>query len=219
MAGITFRWSVYFVHSSGVNDVQQVLILFFCFLSRRHVFIHPHPSSMGFRWDSDFLQDSLTSSLCCHWRTSGCICWCVWDHCPDRACGWWETSLQWMVQGRQIVRISLYFVAFIMPLNMTSWVAPCYKISPHTWTLGGCLCLYFSLLGIFVLWNHFLVALQLYSRLICEDSVIKHLVLFKAFLAPVQLFFFICIPNFLTVSGSGEGPAKLIVLLSVDFCN
>ena len=53
------------------------------------------------------------------------------------------------------------------------------------------------------------MALQLYGRLICEHYVIKHLDLFKVFLVPVQSLLFICIPNHLTVSGSGEGPAKL----------
>ena len=56
------------------------------------------------------------------------------------------------------------------------------------------------------------MALQLYGQLICEDYVIERLDLFKAFLVPVQSLLFICIPNCLTVSGSGEGPAKLIVM-------
>jgi len=59
------------------------------------------------------------------------------------------------------------------------------------------------------------MALQLYGRLICEDYVIKRLFLFKAFLAPVQSFLFICIPNRLTVSGSGEGPNSLRSLAMV----
>ena len=90
-------------------------------------------------------------------------------------------------------------------------MASCFKMPPHTWTLGGCLCLYFSLLDISIFAKALSSgALQLYGRIICEDYVIKQLVLFKAFLASVQSFLFICILNRLTVSGSGEGPAKLL---------
>ena len=211
-AGITFfRRSMYFIHSSGVNDLQHVLILSFEVLWLMLVSKVCLHWSHTIQWGSgqDILQDSSTSSLCCRQRTSGCICWCVWDHCPDRACVWWETSLQSMAQGRQIVcsiLCSIHYAAehdklsgslFQNPtpdMDFRRVLVPVLQPSEHLLFVKA-----FSL-----------VAVQLYGWLICVDYAIKCLVLFKVFLAPVQSFSFICIPNHLTVSDRSEGPATLI---------
>ena len=110
----------------------------------------------------DFLQDSSTSSLCCRQRTSGCICWCVWYHCPDRACGWRLLKPLLQPSGHLFFCKSIFFGG-----------------TPIVWLTHPRILRYQT--------SHSLQGVS------CSSPVM-----------------FICIPNRLTVSGSGEGPAKLI---------
>ena len=96
----------------------------------------------------------------------------------------------------------------MIPEKITSWVAPCLEIPPHTWIFSGCLCLYFNFLGVLKALPS--VALQLDCWLINEYHIVKCLLLFDAITAPVKSLSFVSFTNCLTISRSCEARAKVI---------
>ena len=105
--------------------------------------------------------------------------------------------------------MSPYLVAFMIPSTMTSCVAPCFEIPPHTWSLGGCLCLYFSFLGVFFFRKHFL---RWHSSCTVDSSVniIKSFLFLHSFVTPVQSLHLVGILNRLAVLSCSVGPSEVI---------
>ena len=91
--------------------------------------------------------------------------------------------------------------------NMTSCVAPCFNIPPHTWTFGECLCFNFRG-GVFR--KHF----RRWHSSCTVNSSVKITSWKSSFLcpcvAPVQSLHFVCVLNCLAVFHCSVHPTKII---------
>ena len=156
--------------------------------------LKPIPS----QWGSglDFLLDSSINWYCSAEKTAECTYSYVRIVVLVEVVTFWVRLLDEWYEGD--FSMSPYLVAFVIPSKMTSCMVPCFKIPPHTRTLGGCLCLYFNFLSVFS--KALLpVVFKLHSWFIYKDQIIKSFLLLHSFVAPVQSLRLVFIPNRLAV--------------------
>jgi len=104
--------------------------------------------------------------------------------------------------------MSPYLVAVMIPSKMTSCVAPCLDIPPHTWTLVGAYACTSTSSVSYSFGSTSAGGTQ--ATLISKDRIMKIFLFLHPFVAPVQSLPFVCIPNCLAVFCCSVCPSEII---------
>lgn len=110
----------------------------------KYCFIEPHTFSMGFK-SGDSGEDGHHSTLFLSKKSSIALLACLGSWSWNNLCP--SGNFSWMNGRRPAPRINFNFSAFIMPLNIITFVAPREEIPPQICSLMGCFGRGFNFLG------------------------------------------------------------------------